>query len=519
MPNTKTAWFLAWGLSALMTVGTTGSALAESPDQTKDVSVDSTFVPDPITGSLPGTPKRNVAKIKKQQSQAIRDTTPLAGNSSDYGLYTVAASLLAYNDELAPREDYLAHDAEGVRIFRFAGTTKYWDHPVAQAQWGLKNLASYRTTSDKFYLNRAIAQAQRNIERHTETPDGAWWYAYDFDAARCAESPPMLAPWYSGMAQGQLLSLFVRLYEYTNDAKWKQAADHTFVSLTLAPDETAPWGSWVDPDGYRWLEEYPQPTESGERVMNGHIFAMYGVYDYWRVTRSAEAVQVFDAAAVTVTHYLPKSIRLTNWASKYSLGCQHPHTGYHVVHTGQTLRLYQITHAGVFANLSSMLRSDYPEIEVKGTVRFKAGTHVEYKFDANGKILASKTLKLTAASNAPTDKRTRVRGHGVFYLITAGALRGYLVAEQFPNRVLLGKTVEQRYYPTRTLAFKPGRYTAYAYDKFGNQIASRVASYSKAVTAPLAATAVVNGRLSYLVTKGYFKGWWMPSTSGLTIKP
>jgi hypothetical protein len=508
----------ALGIAVALVAGAAIPASADttrSPDRTQNVSAEQEFTPDPLKDSRPMLPSRDVAKVKAQQEAVQTVDTELGDYQTDgYAPRFVSTSRLPYMDELAPRADYLTHDGD-VRMFSFSG--KLWNHPVAQAQWGLMNVSSYLKTGDPLYLRRAAANAQRNVDRRVESR-GAWWYSYDFDIGRCAEAPPMRAPWYSGMAQGQLLSLFVRLYEITKDTKWRTAADRTFDSLTLAPSASAPWGTWVDPNGYRWLEEYPQTGEVvGERVMNGHIFAIYGVYDYWRITRDARTLEVLDGAQTTVRRYLPNGIRLTNWASKYSLGCQHPHMGYHLVHTGQTLRLYEMTTASVFAGYASTLRSDYPETPVLGTVRFKAGTHVGYKFDINGKITGSKTMKLGRASNAPTQKRVRIKGRGIYYLITSGVLYGYLVAEQFPDRVLLGKTVEQRYYPARKLTFQPRTYTAYAYDKYGNVIASRVGTYSRTASVPLAATAVVNGRLSYLAADGYFKGWWMPHTSGISV--
>ena len=131
-------------------------------------------------------------------------------------------------------------------MFRFAGETKIWEHPVAQIQYGLINLNSYRLTKNRAYLDIAVANAQRNIDRKVESA-GAWYYPYDFDFAVHGDTTETLkAPWYSAMAQGQALSLFVRLYEYTKDEKWKAAADATFASLRQAPEGTAPFASRVD---------------------------------------------------------------------------------------------------------------------------------------------------------------------------------------------------------------------------------------------------------------------------------
>lgn len=492
---------------------TTTPALADNADGSTAVTN-----PDPLTDSTPKPPTRDVPKLKRQQAAAdgpTEDAMP-PYERDGFAPHLVSATRLPWRNEAAPYADPGLYDATGVRMFRFAGTEQIWNHPVGQAQWGLKNLTTYAITGDEFYLTRAIKQAQRNLDRKVVSR-GAWWYPYDFDAARCADAPPMVAPWYSAMAQGELLALFVRLHEITGDAKWREAADRTYDSLMLPPDDVAPWASWVDENGYRWLEEYPQPTKTGERVMNGHIFAIYGVYDYWRLTGSDDVAEVLDGSATTVRHYLPTRIRLTNWASKYSLGCQHPHMGYHQVHIGQALKLYEITHDGVFADLASTLRSDYPAPGLQGTVTFKAGTHVGYKFDIDGEITGTKTMELERSSNAPTTKRVRIKGRGIYYLISAGVMYGYLVPESYPDRVLKGTFVQHRYVPMRKISFAPRTYTAYAYDKFGNTIASKVVEISETATEPLVATAYVNGRLSYLPGDGPFKGWWMAATSGLAV--
>ncbi|MEE3920669.1 hypothetical protein V2I01_27810 [Micromonospora sp. BRA006-A] len=75
-----------------------------------------------------------------------------------------------------------------------------YDHPVVQADWGLDNLNAYQVTGDRFFLDRAIAQARRNLDRKVESR-GAWWYSYPFDLPRCT-GLVLQAPWYSAMAQG-----------------------------------------------------------------------------------------------------------------------------------------------------------------------------------------------------------------------------------------------------------------------------------------------------------------------------
>ncbi|MEU4479676.1 D-glucuronyl C5-epimerase family protein [Micromonospora sp. NPDC023966] len=433
-----------------------------------------------------------------------------------YQLHGVSAEALpSKEEEPAPLVDAGQHDDQGVRMFK--KDDKLWDHPVAQAQWALRNLTSWEATNDRRYLDRAIANAQRNLDRRVESR-GAWWYPYEFDLTRCKGRPVIKATWYSGMSQGQLLSVFVRLFEETGDAKWKEAADKTFLSLTLPPDEKAPWAVWTDPDGYLWLEEYPESDAlRGERVMNGHIFSMFGVYDYWRITKDSRAVTIFDGAASTVRRYLPSKIRVEDWASRYSIKCTHNHVKYHQVHTRQTLSLYGVTHAPAFAELAYNLRSDYPVPDLKGTVQFEAGTHKGYTFDVKGAVTGEKSASFSKPTRAAVDQRIRVRNRGIYYRVTGGALAGYLVPEEYGQRVLLGKAVEHRYVPAREIKVAPGSYTAYAYDDTGKVVGSKEVKVDAASTFSVQASAWVNGRLSYEVTSGDLTGHWLPHDTGITF--
>ncbi|MFI6228638.1 D-glucuronyl C5-epimerase family protein [Micromonospora echinospora] len=487
------------------------------PDRAPNVSVAPDRNADPILEGTPRKPSRDVGKTKKrqQQIQAAETASLPTYNRDEYQPKPISEGALPSRGTPAPVEDPGLHDAQGVRMFSFNG--QLWDHPVGQAQWGLQNVTAYVDTGNPLFLNRAKANAQRNIDRKVVSRD-AWFYPYDFDLSRCTGRPILNAPWYSGMSQGQLLSLFVRLHEITGEMKWREAADMTFASLAMGPDPVGPWASWVDSAGYLWLEEYPDsPGIAGERVMNGHIFAIYGVYDYWRITNSTDVAAILDGAITTVRQYMPDPIRNPRWASNYSIGCNDPHLKYHVVHTEQSLKLYEMTHVSLHATNAYLLRSDYPSPPVSGTVRFSAGTHVGYTFNSSGAITGSKSLTLGATSIANANQRIRVIGRNYYYRITNGAFAGYLVPETFGARELLGKVQEQKYSPNLMLNVAPGTYTGYAYDSAGNITGSKTITFPAASGAPLGATAWVNGRLSYQPTAGSYVGYWLPHVTGLSF--
>jgi len=406
------------------------------------------------------------------------------------------------------RTDTELHDADGVRVTVVAG--RAYDHPVAQAQYGLANVASYQITRDLFYLERAMAQAERLLLRATRVKDASYFpYPFDFDPHGLVDER-LPAPWYSAMAQGQALSLFVRLAEATGQPRWRAAADATFETF-LRPHGTAtPWTVSVDAAGYLWLEEYA--GGEGDHTFNGHMFAAWGLWDYWRITRDVRAAQLWDGALTTVAVYAPQ-LRQPGWISSYCLS--HPWSvvaTYHQIHIAQLATLYAMSHAPVLARLSEQYLDDYPTPAVRGTVRFTAGRYTAYRFSWGGKVLARKTLTLARPSTAPADQRTRVQGHGgVWYRITKGSLQGFYLQERPGAAVMAGSSLTSEWSPARpgTLpAHVPVTGRTFAAD--GRRTGVLAMTPPAATPVTVSRTSLWNGVRSALVADGSLRGYWVP---------
>jgi len=274
----------------------------------------------------------------------VRDSPRLGSKPVSLGplTFTFAANDLAINDlpreeypyvrdEPLPKKDKGDHDSLGVRMRTFDG--KKYNHPVAQIGYAIDLLESYRISQDKWYLRLAQLNAERLMTEAVQA-DGAWYLPYPFDfALHGKKTDMMIAPWYSAMAQGQALTMFVRLYETTGDIQYKNAADGVFASFLRLRNTKSPWVVWVDDDNHLWLEEYA--NEVPDRTLNGHMFAVFGLWDYWRLTKDERAVKLYQGALTLVKDYFPQ-FRNENWLSHYCL--EHPDafsTKYHQIHIKQ----------------------------------------------------------------------------------------------------------------------------------------------------------------------------------------
>jgi len=427
-------------------------------------------------------------------------------------------------------------DADGVYLYYPGGGATGYDHPVGQIQFGLGCITSYRTETDParraLFLTRARAQADRLISRRLEVA-GAWWFPYGFDFTHTVHSGvSYAAPWYSGMAQGEALSLFVQLSqleELTGDerATYLAAADGAFASLQT-DEYDYPWAVNVDSAGYLWIQEYPGAEPgAGDYTYNGMIFAMFGLYDYACATGSQAAADLYDACATTISRYFPL-LRNTRWFSYYCQTHRIPAPTYHQHHIELFEQLAWQTGSPDFADHVDRLVDDCPAPGVSGTVAFESGTHTLYRFDtaASGAWVSSKgdalleqrTVTFSQDTAAPASLRRRVQNRGVYYLISAGAYAGWWVGESWSKAYLLGTYLPTLYRPQRTITFPGGSVPV---DTFkvatdGTVTSVKTVSFASPSNAPADRRAIVNGRPMFLITAGGLTGYWVPA-SAVTI--
>ena len=118
-----------------------------------------------------------------------------------------------------------------------------------------------------------------------------WFHHFDWPYRQMLK-----APWYSGLAQGNGLSLLVRAAQATGDSAF---ADERASRVSVVPASVSDGGVLVEDDrGHVWIEEYLVDPPS--HILNGFIWALWGVYDYARWTgerRGGEPLEVMPAHA------------------------------------------------------------------------------------------------------------------------------------------------------------------------------------------------------------------------------
>ncbi len=172
---------------------------------------------------------------------------------------------------------------DGVPVVDYQGDIGRQVNPVTVAQYGLDNWELYLQTQDEKYVDVLLSQSDWLVE-HQEA--GKWTYNFDL------KKYSLQRGWISAMAQGQAISLLLRTWQFTNDSVYFQSAREAFKLFQLTLDQNGV--SFFNSDSSIWFEEYPNRLEP-THVLNGHVWALFGIWDYYRVTRDSTAKWLFEA--------------------------------------------------------------------------------------------------------------------------------------------------------------------------------------------------------------------------------
>jgi heparosan-N-sulfate-glucuronate 5-epimerase len=246
---------------------------------------------------------------------------------------------------LREKADYGAHyDADGIPMLDYRGAIGLQYNPIAVAQWGLANYNWFCETRYHVCAEKTLKAANWLCANLEQNRHGLWVWNHRFD---WEYRETLKAPWYSGLAQGQGVSLLLRAHAQTGDHKYLQAAERAFAVLTRPIAEGGVL--FEDAENNLWIEEYlvDPPTH----ILNGFMWALWGVFDFWRARADTSAKAIFNRGVDTLVRNLSRfdtgywslyeqsGTRLRMLASPF----------YHQLHIVQLQVMGKLTGVSVFA--------------------------------------------------------------------------------------------------------------------------------------------------------------------------
>jgi hypothetical protein len=198
----------------------------------------------------------------------------------------------------------------------------------------------YKSTGDttaraKFF--HCILWLDKNMSRHGN------YALYEFNWRQ---------PWYvsvgvpftSGMTSGRAMEAFISAYDLNPSAHYISNAKLLLNGFYLPIDSGG--FTYKSPTGW-WYEELADTAKQSPFILDGHIFAVLGVYKYWQLTKSDSAAFVFRQGISALKEKLP-SYNAPGYWSYYDKYKKLSDKKYHRILTGQMKRLWQITNDDFF---------------------------------------------------------------------------------------------------------------------------------------------------------------------------
>jgi heparosan-N-sulfate-glucuronate 5-epimerase len=277
-------------------------------------------------------------------------------DTPEENLRATVDALGEYYMAFSQKAHYTAHlDAAGIPMLDYRGKIGLQYNPIAISQWGLGNYNWFRQTQDsqdqnlknQEYRRKFLAASDWLVSHLEQNFSGVWVWNHYFD---WEYRDTLKAPWYSGLAQGQGISLLVRAYAETGNAEYLDSARRAFDSFLKSTTE----GGVIfhDERNQSWVEEYivSPPTH----ILNGFIWAAWGIRDYFLATKDGDAEELFEQVVKTLLSNLPK-YDLGFWSLYEQSGTRLPMLAsrfYHKLHIVQLRVMYRLTGQELFADFA-----------------------------------------------------------------------------------------------------------------------------------------------------------------------
>jgi heparosan-N-sulfate-glucuronate 5-epimerase len=247
-----------------------------------------------------------------------------------------------------------AYDSAGIPQLDYRGKIGRQYNPIAIAQYGLGNYNLFRRSGSAECRDKFLQSADWLVLHLEKNPQGleVWNHHFDWEYR-----DTLRAPWYSALAQGQGISLLVRAHQLArkDDSRYRNAAQQALASFFKPLAEGGV--TFTDEQGDLWFEEYilSPPTH----ILNGFIWAAWGVYDYFLATRDQSALELFTRAVRTLTHNLDR-YDLGFWSLYEQSGTRLPMVAspfYHQLHIVQLRVMHRLTGEDKFMRVADRWES------------------------------------------------------------------------------------------------------------------------------------------------------------------
>lgn len=215
---------------------------------------------------------------------------------------------------------------EGIPIvsLRKLGTLHYNAVTVANAadnyysKWKLNN-DRYQLEMFKNCIDSLITNLK--IKKFNGKEYGIWEYDYKW-------SYNLVPPWISGLAQGLGVAVLSKAWFVFKDENYQRNSKLALSAFFV--DVKNGGVTYKDSEDQWWFEEYVGQSATESRALNGMIYSILGIIDYYKITNDPEALVLFEKGLASLKKNLSKYD--AGWWSFYDILGTIAAKSYHILH-------------------------------------------------------------------------------------------------------------------------------------------------------------------------------------------
>jgi hypothetical protein len=244
------------------------------------------------------------------------------------------------------RDPVFAFDKSNIPIVDYGYVGKVYvgpeRNPVTIAHQVFNDYSTYKKNQTDLEAKQSVINNANWLVDNVAHASNYSIYEYRFPWPPYCLQPP----WHSAMAQSQAIQALIKAKEITQNQKYVDSARMLLKSFFVEVKDGGV--TYKTPNDGWWYEEYASSNGGKEsRVLNGMIFALLGIYEYYNYTHDDDAKYLFDKGVVALKKQLPSYNYRDGYTYYDILGNVSPPL-YHKAVVDSLTPLYKITKDPIF---------------------------------------------------------------------------------------------------------------------------------------------------------------------------
>ncbi len=188
-------------------------------------------------------------------------------------------------------------DDSGIPLYKTPNDNIIY-HPIVICQYalGVYEHLVLSKFSNHILKNKFLIQADWLVSNQVKINNGSVWLInYPLPEFGLNKE------WFSSMAQGEAISVLTRAYSITKNEKYIRTAEDAILMFDIPVKQGGLLNFFKNLPVF---EEYPSEINT-VAVLNGTIFALFGLFDLLLLVNSSKAKQLFDTGIESLKQILP----------------------------------------------------------------------------------------------------------------------------------------------------------------------------------------------------------------------